>query len=133
MPASGPPGFVILATLLRPVGGTLADRIGGSRVLAGVFLGTCHLPPSWRGPRSFLSRSGLWDVRRCSDSAMALFSSWSRSTFPPQTGAVTGLVGAMGGLGGFFPPLLLESFATASERSGRVSYSWLSPAPDYGC
>src|SRR5207249_11218959 len=32
-------GFVVLATLLRPVGGWLADRIGGSRVLAGVFLG----------------------------------------------------------------------------------------------
>src|SRR6185436_18774470 len=29
--------FVVLATLLRPVGGWLADRIGGARVLAGVF------------------------------------------------------------------------------------------------
>src|SRR5262245_12150176 len=29
-------GFVVLATLLRPVGGWLSDRIGGSRVLAGV-------------------------------------------------------------------------------------------------
>jgi MFS transporter, NNP family, nitrate/nitrite transporter len=27
--------------------------------------------------------------------------------FPRETGTVTGLVGAMGGLGGFFPPLLL--------------------------
>src|SRR5262249_13536991 len=32
-------GFVILATLLRPIGGALADRIGGARVLSGVFLG----------------------------------------------------------------------------------------------
>src|SRR4030095_3015497 len=32
-------GFVVLATVLRPVGGWLSDRIGGSRVLAGVFLG----------------------------------------------------------------------------------------------
>jgi hypothetical protein len=30
--------------------------------------------------------------------------------FPGQTGTVTGLVGAMGGLGGFFPPLLLAFF-----------------------
>jgi anaerobic selenocysteine-containing dehydrogenase len=30
--------------------------------------------------------------------------------FPNQTGTVTGLVGAMGGLGGFFPPLLLAFF-----------------------
>ncbi len=30
--------------------------------------------------------------------------------FPAETGTVTGLVGAMGGLGGFFPPLLLGLF-----------------------
>ena len=30
--------------------------------------------------------------------------------FPSETGTVTGLVGAMGGLGGFFPPLLLGFF-----------------------
>ncbi|HBY62540.1 MAG TPA: MFS transporter, partial [Solibacterales bacterium] len=32
-------GFVILATLARPFGGLLADRMGGARVLSGVFLG----------------------------------------------------------------------------------------------
>jgi hypothetical protein len=30
--------------------------------------------------------------------------------FPRDTGTVTGLVGALGGLGGFFPPLLLGAF-----------------------
>ena len=30
--------------------------------------------------------------------------------FPKETGTVTGLVGALGGLGGFFPPLLLGAF-----------------------
>src|SRR5258708_39272842 len=37
--------------------------------------------------------------------------------FPTQTGTVTGLVGAMGGLGGFFPPLLLGVFR---DRRGVV-------------
>jgi nitrate/nitrite transporter NarK len=32
-------GFVVLATLLRPLGGWLADRIGGARVLSAVFAG----------------------------------------------------------------------------------------------
>src|SRR5512140_1461367 len=30
-------GFVVLATLMRPVGGWLSDKIGGARVLSGVF------------------------------------------------------------------------------------------------
>jgi hypothetical protein len=37
--------------------------------------------------------------------------------FPRETGTVTGLVGAMGGLGGFFPPLVLGVFR---DRFGTV-------------
>jgi hypothetical protein len=37
--------------------------------------------------------------------------------FPAQTGTVTGLVGAMGGLGGFFPPLVLAFFRS---RTGAI-------------
>src|SRR5437763_3325357 len=37
--------------------------------------------------------------------------------FPKDTGTVTGLVGALGGLGGFFPPLLLGVFR---DRFGAV-------------
>ena len=37
--------------------------------------------------------------------------------FPADTGTVTGLVGAMGGLGGFFPPLLLGFFR---DRLGAI-------------
>ena len=45
--------------------------------------------------------------------------------FPRSTGTVTGLVGAMGGLGGFFPPLRARaSCATAWASSGRGSCSW---------
>src|SRR5690242_4328512 len=32
-------GFVVLATLMRPVGGALSDRVGGARVLNAVLLG----------------------------------------------------------------------------------------------
>ena len=37
--------------------------------------------------------------------------------FPKETGTVTGLVGALGGLGGFFPPLLLGVFR---DRLGAI-------------
>ena len=36
--------------------------------------------------------------------------------FPANTATVTGLVGAMGGLGGFFPPLCSDSSGIASAR-----------------
>src|SRR5499425_148654 len=36
-------GFVVLATLARPLGGWLADKIGGARVLNAVFLGIAPL------------------------------------------------------------------------------------------
>ena len=48
--------------------------------------------------------------------ATAPCSSSCRSTFPRETGTVTGLVGAMGGLGGFFPPLLLGVFPRPPRR-----------------
>src|SRR5262249_7208243 len=32
-------GFVVLATLMRPLGGLLSDQLGGARVLSGVFAG----------------------------------------------------------------------------------------------
>ncbi|HZL56164.1 MAG TPA: MFS transporter, partial [Bryobacteraceae bacterium] len=32
-------GFVVLATLMRPLGGVLADKVGGARVLSLVFMG----------------------------------------------------------------------------------------------
>jgi nitrate/nitrite transporter NarK len=38
---------------------------------------------------------------------MARCSNWSASTSLVRLGVVTGLVGAAGGLGGFFPPLLM--------------------------
>src|SRR6516162_4056718 len=36
-------GFVVLATVVRPLGGWLADKIGGARVLNAVFLGIAPL------------------------------------------------------------------------------------------
>ena len=42
--------------------------------------------------------------------------------FPKETGTVTGLVGAFGGLGGFFPPLVLGVIrdATGNDWPGFV-------------
>lgn len=103
-------GFVVLATLMRPVGGMLADRIGGARVLAGVFAGiipfACLM--AWVSMLPFtVGALGCAALLGLGNGAVFKL---VPQYFPGRTGAVTGLVGAMGGLGGFFPPLVLGAF-----------------------
>ncbi|HEV2400827.1 MAG TPA: MFS transporter [Candidatus Sulfotelmatobacter sp.] len=103
-------GFVVLATLCRPLGGWLSDRIGGSRVLSwilpavaafGLLLGVQSMLPFTVGALGCAALLGIGNG--------AVFQLVPRY-FPNQRATVTGLVGAMGGMGGFFPPLLLGVF-----------------------
>ena len=100
-------GFVLLATLMRPVGGILADKIGGGRVLIFVFaaiavlsllLSFASIVPFTIGALGCAAALGLGNG--------AVFKLVPQY-FPNDTATVTGLVGAFGGLGGFFPPLEL--------------------------
>jgi MFS transporter, NNP family, nitrate/nitrite transporter len=103
-------GFVVLATLCRPLGGWLSDRIGGSRVLSwilptvagfGLLLDVQSMIPFTVGALGCAALLGIGNG--------AVFQLVPRY-FPNQRATVTGLVGAMGGMGGFFPPLLLGVF-----------------------
>jgi NNP family nitrate/nitrite transporter-like MFS transporter len=103
-------GFVVLATLVRPIGGWLSDRIGGAQVLSWVFSGVAifsllmmwgSMVPFTVGALACAALLGLGNG--------AVFK-LVPERFPRETGTVTGLVGALGGLGGFFPPLLLGAF-----------------------
>ena len=89
---------------MRPVGGILADKIGGARVLIGVFtaiaalsllLSFASIVPFTIGALGCAAALGLGNG--------AVFKLVPQY-FPKETGTVTGLVG---GLGGFFPPLEL--------------------------
>jgi MFS family permease len=110
-------GFVVLATLLRPLGGWLSDRIGGARVLSAVFLGVAPfaLVMAWSSMIPFtVGALGCAALLGLGNGAVFKL---VPQYFPNQTGTVTGLVGAMGGLGGFFPPLLLAFFRS---RTGAI-------------
>ena len=110
-------GFVVLATLLRPLGGWLADRIGGARVLSAVFLGVAPFAMlmAWSSMIPFtVGALGCAALLGLGNGAVFKL---VPQYFPNQTGTVTGLVGAMGGLGGFFPPLLLAFFRS---RTGDI-------------
>jgi NNP family nitrate/nitrite transporter-like MFS transporter len=110
-------GFVVLATVLRPLGGWLADRIGGARVLSAVFLGVAPFAMllGWSSMVPFtVGALGCAALLGLGNGAVFKL---VPQYFPGQTGTVTGLVGAMGGLGGFFPPLLLAFFRA---RTGAI-------------
>jgi len=103
-------GFVILATVVRPVGGWLSDRIGGARVLSFVFIGVglFSLLLAWPLMLPF-TVGALGCAALLGLGNGAVFQLVPRH-FPQERATVTGLVGALGGIGGFFPPLLLGVF-----------------------
>ena len=103
-------GFVVLATLLRPLGGWLSDRIGGARVLAAVFLGVAPFALLLAWPSMIPFTVGALGCAALLGLGNGAVFKLVPQYFPGQTGTVTGLVGAMGGLGGFFPPLVLAWF-----------------------
>ncbi len=111
-------GFVVLATMMRPLGGWLADRIGGARVLAAVFAGVAPFALLLAWPAMLPFTVGALGCAMLLGLGNGAVFKLVPEYFPSQTGVVTGLVGALGGLGGFFPPLLLGVFRE------RVGSSW---------
>ncbi|SMO60967.1 MFS transporter [Melghirimyces algeriensis] len=102
-------GFVAIATFVRPVGGYLADRWGAGKVLTALFAGilSCALLIS------FFTENIIAFTLGCLIGGVML-GAGNGAVFklvpevaPEQTGAVTGIVGAAGGIGGFFPPILM--------------------------
>ncbi|HEX7176068.1 MAG TPA: MFS transporter [Pyrinomonadaceae bacterium] len=100
-------GFVLLATLLRPVGGLLADRFGGARVLLGVFALVAFFGAMMGCPWFVTFSVGALGAAAALGLGNGAVFKLVPQHFPKETGTVTGLVGAFGGLGGFFPPLVL--------------------------
>ncbi|GAA2899089.1 NarK/NasA family nitrate transporter [Streptosporangium fragile] len=102
-------GFVLLATLTRPVGGWLADRVGGRPVLSGALAAVCVcavvvafapvMPLATVGFLTMAAALGLGNG--------AVFALLGRAVPAQAVGSATGVVGAAGGLGGFLPPIVM--------------------------
>jgi NNP family nitrate/nitrite transporter-like MFS transporter len=99
---------VIAGSFLRPVGGYLADRFGGIRMLTALYvgagltmLGVAALPPL--PVCTVLLFLGMGMLGMGNGSVFQLVP----QRFPKEIGVLTGVVGAAGGVGGFFLPNLL--------------------------
>ena len=121
-------GFVLLAVLMRPIGGWLSDRVDPTRVLAVAFgvvavfalvqSATPTLKPT--GTIAFLTMAAALGL-----ASGAVFALVAQRAPTDRVGAVTGVVGAAGGLGGFIPPLLMGSIYgnTDSYAGGLIALS----------
>jgi NNP family nitrate/nitrite transporter-like MFS transporter len=100
-------GFVVLATTMRPIGGVLADKVGGRRILKWVFPITGVMALFMACPLMATFTVGALGVAAAIGLGNGAVFKLVPEYFPGSVGSVTGLVGAAGGLGGFFPPLVL--------------------------
>lgn len=103
-------GFAIAAVLARPIGGMLSDRIGPRTVLAISLGGTTVMAVvlALRPPLELPAGLSFVGIAFFLGLGTGGVFAWVAQAAPPErVGSVTGLVGAAGGLGGYFPPLVL--------------------------
>jgi MFS transporter, NNP family, nitrate/nitrite transporter len=137
--------FIFPASLLRPLGGYLADQVGPRVVMYGVFsvmlLALATLSSGGRA-RAGLGVASFTCVVFVMGVAMGLGKAavykYVPEYFPKDVPAVGGLVGALGAMGGFFLPLLFgylgkwsglrqTPFIVLFALTG-VSFAWLHAA-----
>lgn len=113
-------GFALAAVAARPIGGVLSDKVGPRLVTGVSMLGTLVLAgvvalqpePEVPAGAAFVTLAVFLGL-----GTGAVFA-WVAQLAPPErVGSVTGIVGAAGGLGGFFPPLVLGATYNEADHS----------------
>jgi MFS transporter, NNP family, nitrate/nitrite transporter len=108
---------VFAGSLVRPVGGALADRIGGIKALSILYvvaavmlaLASFHLPQAWMALTVFII--GMLSLGMGNGSVFQLVP----QRFRREIGVMTGLVGMTGGIGGFW---LASSMGYSKQFTG---------------
>ena len=113
-------GFAVAAVLARPVGGALSDRIPPKYVVLASFAGTALMafvavfqppPDVWSGATFILLAIFL------GIGTGGVFAWVARRAPAARVGSVTGIVAAAGGLGGYFPPLVMGATYNAADNN----------------
>lgn len=113
-------GFIVVATAARPVGGWLSDRLGAPPVLMGG-LGTVAIGAvvvAFQPVMVLLTIVLLTMAAALGVSNGAVFAMVGKRVPQAQVGAVTGVVGAAGGLGGFLPPIIMGGVYQVTHSYG---------------
>jgi len=117
--------FIAIATLLRPIGGMLGDKFNALNILKVFFIGL-------RAGAIVLSIShhlilftiGCLTVSVCAGIGNGLVFKLVPTYFTKEAGVVNGIVSMMGGLGGFFPPLII-TLVTSLTGSNHLAFFML--------
>ncbi|MGE5272410.1 MAG: MFS transporter [Verrucomicrobiota bacterium] len=119
-------GFVIAATLARPAGGWLSDRYGAYPVLvlvfAGVAVDAAVLAVLAGDPRIVPVTISCLTLGAFLGAGNGAVFKLVPHEFPDNAGAAGGIVGAAGGLGGFFPPVFV---GLVKDAEGSYTYGFV--------
>ncbi len=112
--------FAVAAVIARPIGGILADRFG-PKVVALVSLAGVSILAYVVGaqpPEGIVTGATFLGMAAFMGLGMGAVFAWiGPSTPKDKVGAVSGVVAAAGGLGGYFPPLVMGATYHADTNS----------------
>ena len=121
-------GFALAAVVARPIGGILSDRIGPKVIVLISLIGSGSLgaveilqpPAEIPAGASFVALAFFLGI-----GTGGVFAWVARSAPPERVGTVTGIVGAAGGLGGYFPPLVMGATYDATRNNYTIGLALL--------
>lgn len=115
-------GFVIVAVIMRPLGGTLSDRMGAATTLQVSYMAVAIAAAVLAFQPALMPIGTIVYIVMAAGLGLgsgAVFALVAQTSDPSVVGSVTGFVGAAGGLGGFVPPLIM---AAIHADSGSYSF-----------
>lgn len=121
-------GFAIAAVIARPLGGVLSDRFG-PRIITFISCAGAAVLAVWMittPPLEIPAGINFVLMAICMGLGAGSVFAWVAQAAPPErVGSVTGIVGAAGGLGGFFPPLVMGATYDAATHSYTIGLALL--------
>ncbi len=123
---------VLAGSMVRPLGGMVADRIGGIRSLTVVYIAACVLllVVSVGLPQAWMALLGFVLAMLCLGMGNGAVFQLVPQRFSREIGVMTGLVGMAGGVGGFYlaSSLGYSKHLTGSYQPGLVIFALLAAA-----